>query len=120
VPWAFRVVIGLLCLTLAAVWCLLIPICGPTAPAGETGLACAAVVAGLWAFALLGPRGRAVSSRLAAGGLGLAMAALCVTAAVDWQWRTALFAAWVGYVGISYALRGNRGQELETAVEDDA
>ena len=49
-------VVGVLCLLLAGVFGVLLPICGPTASAGYAGLAYAAVAAA-WGTALLLPAG---------------------------------------------------------------
>ena len=73
-----EIVIGILCLLLSAVFFILAPITGPTAPIGVSGILLSAAVAGMIGISCVTTWGRPMTSRIAAGCLCLAMLALAV------------------------------------------
>jgi hypothetical protein len=78
-----ELVIGFICLMLSAVWFILAPITGPTAPIGIWGILLAATLAGVIGFACVLTWGRPVTTRIAAGGLCVAMIASIVAIALS-------------------------------------
>jgi hypothetical protein len=93
---------------LSAVWCLLAPIAGPSAPIGVWGILLAAVLAGVIGFSCITTWGRPTTSRIAAGGLSIAMivAVAGILLAGKQEVKPAAFAGVIALMSGAYALSG--------------
>jgi hypothetical protein len=115
-----RILVGIICLALAAVWVVLAPITGPAAPIGVWGILLSAALAAMIGFSCIA--NRPLSSRMAAGGLCLVMTdavaviALSENPQLNWVAIAATIALMTGLYWVSGIVSDN-SDTMKTHVE---